>query len=56
MSRAGYPGWEADPDEIDRLSDAPSWDEGREDEVEPWWERYYDERDDYDGYRDEVER
>ena len=20
------------------------------DEVEPWWERFYDERDDYDGY------
>lgn len=37
----------------------PAWErefDDRADDIEPWWERFYDERDDYEGYRDEVER
>lgn len=33
-----------------------SYRDEHEDDIEPWWERFYDERDDYEGYRDEVER
>ncbi len=39
-----------DPDERDEFA------ETFDDEIEPLWERFYDERDDYEGCRDEVER
>ena len=41
-------------DDVDRFEHM-----GQADEIEPWWERFYDERDetdDYEGYRDEVEQ
>ena len=46
-------------DEIDRFANVPTWREEHADDIEPWWERFQDERDeidDYEGYRDEVER
>lgn len=43
-------------DEVDRFANVPMWRDEHEDDIEPWYERFYDERDDYDDYRDEVER
>jgi len=42
-------------DEVDRFANVPSWRDEHEDDIEPWWERFYDECDDYEP-RDEVER
>ena len=42
-------------DEVDPYVNVPSWREEHENDVEPWWERFYDECDDYEP-RDEVER
>ena len=42
-------------DEVDPYANVPSWREEHENDVEPWWERFYDECDDYEP-RDEVER
>lgn len=56
MSGERTEGYYAYLDNIDPYEHVPSWRDEHEDDIEPWWERFYDERDDYDGYRDEVER
>lgn len=43
-------------DGVDPFENTPTWRDEHADDIEPWWERFYDEQDDYDGYRDEVER
>lgn len=42
-------------DDVDRFANVPSWRDEHEEDIEPWYERFYDECDSYEP-RDEVER